>query len=110
MTAPRTLLISTAASLFIACSAGDRPTLVPDAQPTIDSAAAAALTVTTGAEQVPWGYRLAPGATLRMRRRTVMRNTTISPLFFESDEVCETSYKDRGGKYQGQQGVTLPKA
>jgi len=30
-------------------------------------------------------------------------------LFFESDEVCATSYKDRGGKYQGQQGVTLPK-
>jgi dCTP deaminase len=23
--------------------------------------------------------------------------------------VCETSYKDRGGKYQGQTGVTLPK-
>jgi len=31
-------------------------------------------------------------------------------LFFESDEECETSYKDRGGKYQGQLGVTLPKA
>jgi len=30
-------------------------------------------------------------------------------LFFESDEECETSYKDRGGKYQGQTGVTLPK-
>ena len=30
-------------------------------------------------------------------------------LFFESDEECETSYKDRGGKYQGQMGVTLPK-
>ena len=30
-------------------------------------------------------------------------------IFLESDEVCETSYKDRGGKYQGQQGVTLPK-
>jgi dCTP deaminase len=30
-------------------------------------------------------------------------------LFFESDEECETSYKDRGGKYQGQKGVTLPK-
>lgn len=29
-------------------------------------------------------------------------------LFLESDEVCETSYKDRGGKYQYQQGVTLP--
>ncbi len=31
-------------------------------------------------------------------------------LFFESDEVCETSYKDRGGKYQGQRGVTLPRS
>jgi len=31
-------------------------------------------------------------------------------LFFGGDEVCETSYKDRGGKYQGQTGVTLPKA
>ncbi len=31
-------------------------------------------------------------------------------LFFESDEVCETSYRDRNGKYQGQVGVTLPKA
>jgi dCTP deaminase len=30
-------------------------------------------------------------------------------IFFESDQACETSYKDRGGKYQGQQGVTLPK-
>jgi dCTP deaminase len=32
-------------------------------------------------------------------------------VFFESDpdDVCETSYRDRGGKYQGQQGVTLPK-
>lgn len=29
-------------------------------------------------------------------------------LFLESDEICETSYKDRGGKYQGQKGVTLP--
>ena len=30
-------------------------------------------------------------------------------IFFESDEVCETSYRDRGGKYQGQRGVTLPR-
>ena len=30
-------------------------------------------------------------------------------LFFESDEICDTSYKDRGGKYLGQTGVTLPK-
>jgi len=31
-------------------------------------------------------------------------------LFLESDEQCETSYADRAGKYQGQRGVTLPKA
>jgi len=31
-------------------------------------------------------------------------------LFLQSDEQCEVSYKDRGGKYQGQRGVTLPKA
>lgn len=31
-------------------------------------------------------------------------------LFFESDQVCTTSYKDRQGKYQGQRGVTLPQA
>ena len=31
-------------------------------------------------------------------------------LFFESDEDCSVSYADRGGKYMGQQGVTLPKA
>lgn len=30
-------------------------------------------------------------------------------LFLQSDEVCEVSYKDRGGKYQGQTGVTLPR-
>ena len=31
-------------------------------------------------------------------------------IFFEADEPCEVSYKDRRGKYQGQTGVTLPKA
>lgn len=30
-------------------------------------------------------------------------------LFFESDEPCETSYADRNGKYQGQEGLTLPR-
>ena len=30
-------------------------------------------------------------------------------VFFEADEPCEISYADRGGKYQGQTGVTLPK-
>ncbi len=31
-------------------------------------------------------------------------------LFFGANEICETSYRDRNGKYQGQTGVTLPKA
>src|SRR5262245_11847000 len=30
-------------------------------------------------------------------------------LFFESDEPCEVSYADKKGKYQSQQGLTLPK-
>ena len=29
-------------------------------------------------------------------------------LFFQSDEACQTSYADRQGKYQGQQGIVLP--
>ncbi len=31
-------------------------------------------------------------------------------IFLESDQPCEVSYKERGGKYQFQTGVTLPKA
>ena len=31
-------------------------------------------------------------------------------LFFQSDQPCETTYKDRDGKYQNQLGVTLPRA
>ena len=30
-------------------------------------------------------------------------------LFFQSDEVCDVSYADKKGKYQGQAGLTLPK-
>lgn len=30
-------------------------------------------------------------------------------LFFQSDEVCEVSYKDKKGKYQAQTGLTLPR-
>ena len=30
-------------------------------------------------------------------------------LFFESDEICEKSYKDKKGKYQNQTGITLAK-
>jgi dCTP deaminase len=30
-------------------------------------------------------------------------------LFYESDEECAISYKDKQGKYQNQRGITLPK-
>jgi len=30
-------------------------------------------------------------------------------IFFESDEDCKVSYKDKSGKYQSQTGITLPK-
>ena len=30
-------------------------------------------------------------------------------IFLESDELCETSYADRKGKYQAQKGIVLPK-
>jgi dCTP deaminase len=30
-------------------------------------------------------------------------------IFFESDEECDTSYRDRGGKYQAQRGITIPR-
>ncbi|MBK7893337.1 MAG: dCTP deaminase [Candidatus Promineifilaceae bacterium] len=30
-------------------------------------------------------------------------------LFFQSDEICETSYADRKGKYQKQQSIVLPR-
>ncbi len=30
-------------------------------------------------------------------------------LFLKADEVCEQSYKDKGGKYQGQTGVVTPR-
>lgn len=33
----------------------------------------------------------------------------VQVLFFESDEQCLISYADKKGKYQAQQGVTLPK-
>ena len=30
-------------------------------------------------------------------------------LFFESDQMCMTSYRDKKGKYQGQKDITLSK-
>ncbi|MGH8056305.1 MAG: dCTP deaminase [Candidatus Entotheonellia bacterium] len=30
-------------------------------------------------------------------------------IFLQSEQVCEVSYADRGGKYQFQQGITIPR-
>ncbi len=30
-------------------------------------------------------------------------------VFFQADDICETSYSDRGGKYMRQQGITIPR-
>ena len=42
----------------------------------------------------------------------IYANEGVAQVIFleaSADDVCETSYRDRGGKYQGQVGVTLPK-
>ena len=42
----------------------------------------------------------------------IYANEGVAQVIFleaQPDDVCETSYKDRGGKYQGQLGVTPPK-
>ena len=42
----------------------------------------------------------------------IYANEGVAQVIFleaEPDDICETSYKDRGGKYQGQKGVTPPK-
>lgn len=36
-------------------------------------------------------------------------NEGVCQLLFLEGEDCEKSYKDRGGKYQGQEGITLPR-
>ena len=41
--------------------------------------------------------------------RIYAREGIAQVLFFQSDEPCEISYKDKSGKYQAQRGVTLPK-
>ena len=54
-------------------------------------------------------------ATLEISNTTTLpariyANEGIAQLvFFEADEDCEVSYKDKKGKYQAQVGVTLPR-
>ena len=45
----------------------------------------------------------------RFRRAINAHEGLCQILFFQSDEVCETSYADRKGKYQSQKGIVLPK-
>ena len=40
----------------------------------------------------------------------IYANEGVAQVLFLNQTRCETSYRDRGGKYQGQKGVTLPKA
>lgn len=47
--------------------------------------------------------------TTPMPARIYANEGVAQVIFIGSDEVCETSNRDRGGKYQAQQGVTLPK-
>ena len=55
-------------------------------------------------------YREFEGRRWSLPARVYANEGIAQVLFFESDEECETSYADRQGKYQGQRGVTLPKA
>lgn len=48
--------------------------------------------------------------TTNLPARVYANEGVAQVLFFESDEPCETNYRDRKGKYQGQTGVTLPKS
>ncbi len=41
--------------------------------------------------------------------RIYAREGIAQVIFFEADEVCERSYADKKGKYQGQQQITLPR-
>lgn len=69
---------------------------------------------------VAWGAALSAATLASAMSRALFINTTPLPeacageacaqvLFFESDEVCEPSKPDRGGKYQGQRSVRSPK-
>jgi hypothetical protein len=51
-----------------------------------------------------------PGlAAYEMPIQTVNEGESVYLFNADADDICETSYKDRGGKYQGQTGVTLPR-
>lgn len=73
--------------------------------------ARAGLLVNTTPLEAGWTGRLVVeiGNLANLPLRVYVNEGIGQILFFESDEDCQTSYKDRGGKYQGQTGLTFAK-
>ena len=73
--------------------------------------ARAGLLVNTTPLEAGWTGRLVVeiGNLANLPLRVYVNEGIGQILFFESDEECAVSYKDRGGKYQGQTGLTYAK-
>ncbi|CAN5219498.1 hypothetical protein BH20ACI1_BH20ACI1_12320 [soil metagenome] len=73
--------------------------------------ARAGLLVNTTPLEAGWTGRLVVeiGNLANLPLRVYVNEGIGQILFFESDEDCAVSYKDRGGKYQGQTGLTYAK-
>ncbi len=73
--------------------------------------ARAGLLVNTTPLEAGWTGRLVVeiGNLANLPLRVYVNEGIGQILFFESDEDCDTSYDDRGGKYQGQTGLTFAK-
>ncbi|MBC7931986.1 MAG: dCTP deaminase [Rubrivivax sp.] len=72
------------------------------------SYARAGLLVNTTPLEAGWTGRLVIelGNLANLPLRVYVNEGIGQVLFFESDEDCDVSYEDRGGKYQGQTGLT----
>jgi dCTP deaminase len=72
------------------------------------SYARAGLLVNTTPLEAGWTGRLVIelGNLANLPLRVYVNEGIGQVLFFESDEDCDISYEDRGGKYQGQTGLT----
>jgi dCTP deaminase len=72
------------------------------------SYARAGLLVNTTPLEAGWTGRLVIelGNLANLPLRVYVNEGIGQVLFFESDEDCTVSYEDRGGKYQGQTGLT----
>jgi dCTP deaminase len=47
--------------------------------------------------------------TTQLPARVYAEEGVAQVIFLAAENVCETSYKDRAGKYQGQRGITHPR-